>query len=351
MKKFLLALACSSALVYPANAQSILSYDGLATWPSGIRGNTITAAAVLPGENHPSLGVVFNLATATWNVLSPSPVSVPYGPSVNGRLTVGMMQLSGIPTGYIINNITGHITTLSVPGYVATVPHSVYDGEVVGSSWLGTKSTAPAGPADGFAYKAGTYTNIKFPGSYNTELYGIWGNIVAGTYRVAPGTSTQGFLYNQATGKYVSYDFPGATSTTFHGISAGSRPGSVEITGVMTIAGKQEAFAMSLGRNGRLTWIPVVVGVRTSGNSIQGNTIVGVSSAQARGHASYQGYSVNVNISARNPSAVNVAGSCSTSIKEECVTATPAAPAAGGGAGSGSGVSGLDWSEQEFRYW
>src|SRR5215469_6512224 len=71
-----------------------------------------------------------------------------------------------------------------------------------------------------------TFTTVEFPGAEWTEVDGISGNTVIGTYFVDGIVGTHGFIYNGST--FATLDFPGKTHNDhlLTGISGGTITGN-----------------------------------------------------------------------------------------------------------------------------
>ena len=312
-----------------------LSYQGDTTIPTGIRGNNITAAYIMPGYTDPNSGLSYNLKSNTWSLFPTAALSfnsIPYGPT-QGLLTAGMIHQNGTNVGYYYNSNTGNRHILADPLGMSTVAHSIYGNQIVGAYWPSTKSTWTL-PSTAFLYniRSNTFTSLAVPGYSITQAFGIWGAVIAGTTRNA-NNPPSGYIYNQNKNTYQIIDAPNSTSTSIHGIGQGSKSGTLEYTGIAVVNGQHEGFAMQIGHLGRQIWelFQAPGATTTSGNSISGNTVVGL----AKVGNSYQGYKATF-----APLSLNAAGAVSCGHKCQLIEGESiSAPAAASGGGAGANAA------------
>ena len=134
---------------------------------------------------------------------------------VVGWFCVTVDECTGGPSqGFLYSN--GALTQIpySAVGVIATAINN--PGQIVG--WFCTSDSDCAnGNATSFLYAGGKFTLISFPGSTDTEAYGINDDgLIVGLYADAAG-NTHGFLYDA--GKITSFDYPGSDDTEPFGIN------------------------------------------------------------------------------------------------------------------------------------
>ena len=185
-------------------------------------------------------------------------------------------------------------TALDYPGATNTIPHSTFDGLVVGN-WdvLATANpdfqTYPlAGNAFIYNISTATFTTNDKPGAISTTAYGIYDNMIAGGYAdtpAAPGgvQPEHGYIYDMTTQVWTTYDHPGAIITHFDGITAGNSPGAYTLIGDWLGASEPanaplHAFILQVKDGVALNWtdFDIAGSAVTSGNSVYQNTAVGV---------------------------------------------------------------------------
>ncbi len=306
----LLATACLAPT--PALAQ-LLDYTtfgnpgSMVTTVTGIRGNGMTGDFTL-GTGGSTAGVLYTLPSLTpapYPNASAPPINftgattnTPYGLSFGSAS--GIMRGTGsykspafpAPTfgdvGYLFDgaNAPGQqlTTLLGAPNAFNTIGHSTFGNQLVGN-W----DTGNAAVGNAFLYNiaTGSMTTIDRPGPYaSTTAYGVYGNRIAGGSSLGPGLS-RAYILNQSTGVYTDYDAPntgsgpspGSVVTHFEGITGGGRSGTYNLVADSVDSNGAHAWVVHVDANGTATWIPLSVlpsGSVTSGNSIYGNTAIGV---------------------------------------------------------------------------
>ncbi len=227
---------------------------------------------------------------------------MPYGPSFGsyaaGLDIVGSYKLSGEMTdhGFLFESSASpdaQWVPLDYPGATNTIPHSTFNGLVVGN-WDVFPNANPdfdsypyAGNAFIYDIAAATFAVNDKPDALSTTAYGIWDGMIAG--RLCRHSSdggiqpTHGYIYDMAADIWHTYDHPGAVITHFDGISGGGAPGAFILTGdwlgVAEGTGSPEhAFVLRVQDWNVLEWIDVSItgSAATSGNSVYGDTVIGV---------------------------------------------------------------------------
>ena len=181
---------------------------------TGIRDNLITG--FVDRANGSNLGVVYDRKTGTW-----TPIKYPgsaktsvYGPAVTqtGYRLVGSYEERGQSNaqGFVYDSATKRYITIDAPAKLCapkacnyTIAHSNYgstDYKVVGNYDAVKSGSAPSAsdtyPVSGhaFIYDSATakFSTLEFPGSISSTAYGIWmdgGDVaIAGGYTDKKGT-------------------------------------------------------------------------------------------------------------------------------------------------------------------
>jgi hypothetical protein len=329
--------------VWAQHNYTTLEFGAAATLPTGIRGDNVTAAYLVPG-NTSFGGLLRDLSSGTETPFPEATASgvnypnairdIPYGSSfgsLGGILeAVGTYtpQSSQTELGFLENAATvtaNQLTTLAYPtngAPVDTAPHSIFGNQVVGIYFTSGTRGGEIGNAFNYDISTGTYKTHNFPGAFSTEAYGVWGSLVAGTYAAKKGGPLAGYIFDEKTRTWTSYNYPGATATIFHGITGGGRHDTYNVVGDFISNGNKNGFALHLSADGHEKWVPLSVpdSILTTGNSIYGNTVVGTyNNIDVNNHDSNdQGYVVTVPDiyhPIQNASALNVAASDGRAIK------------------------------------
>jgi subtilase-type serine protease len=171
------------------------------TFLTGIRGDNIVGMYV--DANNQDQGLLYDLQSGMWIPIDyPSAVStVPYGPSFGsyaaGMDIVGSYKLTGEATdnGFLFDSSAApgsQWTTLDYPDATNTIPHSTFNGLVVGN-WDVSAIANPdfqtyplAGNAFIYNISTATFTTNDKPGAISTTAYGIYDNMIAGGYADTP---------------------------------------------------------------------------------------------------------------------------------------------------------------------
>jgi len=308
-RQFYMGLAVSASvgsIGAPAHAQltyTTLDFGTTGTFLTGIRGNNIVGNYVIPSTGQTG-GLLYNLSTGTW---TPFPVattnganypgaigSSPYGPgfgSQSGILNVVGSYKTQASSPYNLSYLYdgslapgGSLTTLAYPGTSAaptleTIAHSTFGNQVVGNY----DTRLATGNAFIYTINTGAYTTNNFPspsgGSVvSTTAYGVWGDKIAGGY-TPPGIGFErGYIYDETTGVWTTYNHPGAVFTHFEGITSAGRANTYNLVADWGGPdGAVHASVLHIAADGSQTWIELGVGTAlTSANSIYENEAIGI---------------------------------------------------------------------------
>ncbi|CAN5819163.1 autotransporter outer membrane beta-barrel domain-containing protein [soil metagenome] len=290
-----------TTFVYPGSSVNTVT---------GIRGNNMTGNYSLgAGGNTGSLlytlpsltPAPFPIATASGvNFPFNATSATPYGPnfgSAGGILrVVGSYKTAATGAGdlgFLYDGAAApgqQITTLiapagpnASPNTINTIAHSNFGNQVVGNF----DTRLATGHAFLYDIPSNTFTTINRPGATSTTAYGVYGNRIAGGSTDGTGLS-RAYILNQTTGVYTSYDAPntrpgvGTVVTHFEGITSGGRANTYNLVADSVDSSGVHAWAVHVDENGTASWTEVAVPVPagspsvTSGNSIYGNTAIGV---------------------------------------------------------------------------
>ncbi|MBV8722037.1 MAG: hypothetical protein JO277_07795 [Candidatus Eremiobacteraeota bacterium] len=280
--------------VTPLNAPASVFPGIVSTEPTGIRAKLI--AAVITLRDGKTVGGLYDRATQTWrHVGYPSaastaaygPESIPGGYRVAGSFTYPRQKNA---IGFVYDSVTKRYVTLEVPSPLVcapvacttyTIAHSVYGGRghfrVVGDYAYAIES--PPSQWRPFLYDSVTKTlaTIDIPKSVSTTAHGLWvdGNVVtvAGGYTDSSGV--HGYVRDLGSGKLLTYDYPGATTTRFEGITGSDGRGNYALAGDYTLPHDAAVYGFYVQIFNWKAWPPIVIG-RLSANSIDGHDVVGV---------------------------------------------------------------------------
>jgi len=288
-----IAAPAGSPLVY-----TTLNFGTSGTFLTGIRGNNIVGNYVIPGTTETG-GLLYNISNGIWTPFPETTAngsnfpgaigSSPYGPGFGSQFgilrAVGSYQTqssSPYDLSYLYDGASGpngNLTTLVYPSTVGaqtlfTIAHSTFGNQIVGNY----DTQLATGNAFIYTISTGTYQKIDLPGVSSTA-YGIWGNMIAGGY-TPPGLGFErGYIYNEDTGTWTTYNHPGAVITHFEGITGAGRDGEYNLVADWVgIDGTQHGSVLHIGANGNQTWIDLAVPLATltSANSIYENQAVGI---------------------------------------------------------------------------
>lgn len=300
-----------AASVVPAQAETpivfsyeTLNYGDTGTFLTGIRGNSIVGNYVVPGTTATG-GLIYNTVTGEWSampVATPNGVnypgaigSSPYGPSFGNpggvlRTVGSYMTTDSSPYDlsylYDAANAPGQeLTQLIFPSAsqdnptLYTIAHSTFGDQVVGDY----DTRLATGNAMIYTISTGTYETNNKPGAVSTTAYGVYGDMIAGGYfeaELGGGIGPeQGYLYNQATDTWTTYNHPDAIVTHLEGITSAGRAGEYNmVADWVTTDGVVHAGVLHVDALGVPTWYEInIPGAElVSSNSAYGDTVVGI---------------------------------------------------------------------------
>jgi subtilase-type serine protease len=298
-------------------AYTTLDYGTSGTFPTGIRGDNVTANYVISVTSETG-GLLYSSSAGTWTpfpVATPSGSnfpgavgSTPYGPSFGSRdgilRVVGSYKTTSSPydLSYLYDGAAAPAVRLKIliyPGTASaptlnTIAHSTFGNQIIGNY----DTQIQTGNAFIYNIKTGAYTTNNFPGAITTTAYGIWANKIAGGYTaLGPGGGLgleRGYIYDQSTGVWTNYNHPGAVFTHFEGITSGGRAGEFNLAADWVDAlGQSHASALHIDSSGRETWLDVDIPGATlvSANSVYQDKVVGI---YADGSGVPNGYVVTI---------------------------------------------------------
>ena len=296
----LLCSVSTAALAQALNFTTFAYPGSTVTTVTGIRGNNMTGNYSIGGGSATG-GLLYTLPSLTpapYPNASAAPVNftgattaTPYGPSFGSATgilrTVGSYKTAANGNGdlgflYDGANAPGQqLTTLVAPGgqTINTIAHSTFGNQVVGNF----DTRLATGNAFLYDIPSGSFTTINRPGAVSTTAYGVYGNRIAGGSAAGPGLS-RAYILNTDTGVYTTYDAPGTGTvvTHFEGITSGGRANTFNLVADSVDATGAHAWAVHVDEAGVATWTELAVPLcgstpcTTSGNSIYGNTAIGV---------------------------------------------------------------------------
>lgn len=272
------------------------------TFLTGIRGDNIIGNYI--NEAGDQQGLLYNLTLSTWtNIDFPTASdTTPYGPSFGSYTTgmhiVGSYKLAGEATdnGFLLDTtepLGSQWITLDYPGATNTIPHSTFNGLVVGN-WDVLPAANPdyetyplAGNAFIYDIDTGSFTTNNAPDALSTTAYGIYDTLIAGGYAEGPMVNgvqpEHGYIHDMVSDVWHTYDHPGAIITHFDGITGGDSPGAYTLIGdwigASDPAGSPaHAFVLHVQDFIPIAWtdFSIAGSATTSGNSAYGNTAIGV---------------------------------------------------------------------------
>ena len=132
---------------------------------------------------------------------------------------VGSATVAGVNRGFVYNGST--FTDIIYPGSTNTQAFGIDGSNIVGATNIGSQFAS-------WLYNGSTFTNIIYPGSSSTSAFGIDGSNIVG--RATVSGIVKGFLYNGST--FTDIIYPGATFTQARGINGSNIVGSVFLGGI-----------------------------------------------------------------------------------------------------------------------
>ncbi|MGA7202687.1 MAG: hypothetical protein WBX26_12720 [Candidatus Cybelea sp.] len=196
--------------------------NAVGTLLTGIRGNLITG--FIDQKNGSTLGVVYDRKTGVWTPIKrPGSASTSvYGPAVTqtGYRLVGSFEKKGETNadGFVYDSTTKKYLTVDAPPKLCspkscnyTIVHSNYGDatykavgnyDAIKSSPALTPSATYPASGHAFIYDSATakFATLEFPGSISSTAYGIWmdGNAVAIAGGYTDKTGTHAYVRNLA---------------------------------------------------------------------------------------------------------------------------------------------------------
>jgi hypothetical protein len=272
------------------------------TFLTGIRGFNLTGMYLDANGN--MQGLLYNESLGTWtnidfpNAADTTPYGLSFGSYSTGMDIVGSYKLpsQATDTGFLLDTsapVGSQWTTLIYPGATDTIPHSTFNGLVVGNWDVLAQAnpdyqTYPSG-GNAFIYNISTklFTLNDAPNSLSTTAYGIYDNLIAGGYANSPVVNgiqpTHGYIYDMSTQIWHTYDHPGAVVTHFEGITGGNSPGAYTLIGDWVGASEpsgspEHPFILRVQNFVPVSWTDFNIpnSATTSGNSVYGDTAIGI---------------------------------------------------------------------------
>jgi hypothetical protein len=184
----------------------------------------------------------------------------------NSGVAVGFYtDAKGNSHAYEVNQATHVFTALKVPGTSVVATGINNEGNIVGFSTTGSVTS-------GWLLAGGHLTTYQFPGSSNTQAFGInRQNRIVGSYADSSG-ATHGFVLYQpeGTSTWQTIDDPqGAGSTVVNGINAAG-----DLVGFYTDAAGNTDGMLATPTKASLNLTPMPAGTVTFGQDASGNLTV-----------------------------------------------------------------------------
>ncbi len=267
---------------------------------TGIRGRFITGFTT--NINGSNLGVVYDRNTGIW-----TPIKYPnsaktsvYGPAITqtGYRVVGSYEKKGQTNadGFVYDSTTNTYATIDAPPSLCapkscnyTIVHSNYGNatyKAVGNydavSTSGGVAADTTYPISGhaFIYDSATkkFATLQFPGTISSTAYGIWmnGNVVAIAGGFTDKTGTHAYVRNLAGTKMLTYTWPKSILTHFEGITGAGGPGNYNVIGdYFDLKNKTLEYGFFLPIRNWKAGTPTTIGP-VSANSVYQRTVIGV---------------------------------------------------------------------------
>ena len=267
---------------------------------TGIRGNLITG--FIDKMNGSNLGVVYDRKTGVWTAIKypHSAKTSVYGPAVTqtGYRLVGSYEKKGQANadGFVYDSTTKEYRTLDAPATLCspkscnyTIVHSNYGDatyKAVGNyDAVGSRSSltpADTYPVSGHAFiydsASAKFTTLEFPGSISSTAYGIWidGNSVAIAGGYTDKKGTHAYVRNPAGTKMLVYDWPKSILTHFEGITGAGGPGNYNVIGdYFDLKNKTLEYGFFLPIRNWIAGTATITG-SVSANSVYQRSVIGV---------------------------------------------------------------------------
>jgi subtilase-type serine protease len=274
--------------------------NAIGTLLTGIRGNLITG--FVDQKNGSTLGVVYDRKTGIW-----TPIKLPgsadtsvYGPAITqtGYRLVGSFEKKGESNadGFVYDSTTKKYHTVDAPPKLCspkscnyTIVHSNYGDatyKAVGN-YDAIKSSPALTPLDtypvsghAFIYDSATakFATLEFPGSISSTAYGIWmdGDAVAIAGGYTDKTGTHAYVRNLAGTKMLVYTWPKSILTHFEGITGAGGAGNYNVIGdYFDLKNKTLEYGFFLPIRNWTAGTATVIGP-VSANSVYRSTVIGV---------------------------------------------------------------------------
>lgn len=282
MKLTPLRLAAGMALLFTtsASAQTVSIFQTLdvpgsiASGAEGTDGNSI--AGYYTDSGNLEHGYVYNSGSFT-TIDDPSGVDGTLAFSVSGSNVIGLYFDSGnVAHGFLYNGSS--YTTLDFPGAGNTSADGISGGNIVGDYHSDTYH--------GYIYNGTGYTTFDHPGAatgpdQGSDAVGISGNNIVGDF-VDSGNIFHGYFYDGSA--FTTLDDPATSNFTIAiGVDNANVVGAYEDSGSV-----QHGFYYS---NGNFTNFDYPGSIRTVGEGISGDLIVGIYTA---GDGSKHGFTATV---------------------------------------------------------
>jgi len=267
---------------------------------TGIRGNLITG--FIDRANGSNVGVVYDRKTGLWTAIKypGSAKTSVYGPAVTqtGYRLVGSYEKRGQTNadGFVYDSTTKSYLTVDAPAKMCapkacnyTIVHSNYGDatykavgnyDAIKSGALPTTTHTYPASGHAFIYDSATakFSTLEFPGSISSTAYGIWmdGNAVAIAGGYTDKKGTHAYVRNLAGSKMLVYTWPKSILTHFEGITGAGGSGNYNVIGdYFDIKNKTLEYGFFLPIRNWTAGTATVIGP-VSANSVYDRTVIGV---------------------------------------------------------------------------
>jgi subtilase-type serine protease len=274
--------------------------NAVGTLLTGIRGDLITG--FIDRANGSTLGVLYDRKAGVWTPIKyPSSANTSvYGPAITqtGYRLVGSYEKKGQTNagGFVYDSTTKKYLTVDAPAKLCspkscnyTIVHSNYGNtaykavgnyDAIKSGPLLTPSNTYPVSGHAFIYDSATakFATLEFPGSISSTAYGIWmdGNAVAIAGGYTDNTGTHAYVRNLAGTKMLVYTWPKSILTHFEGITGAGAAGNYNVIGdYFDLKNKTLEYGFFLPIRNWTAGTATVIGP-VSANSVYGSTVIGV---------------------------------------------------------------------------